>query len=49
MRQCRGICQARARPPVDSALGRGIQPLTLFGEPLMAHDTKITVFKSSIL
>ena len=49
MRQCSGICQARARPALDSALGRGIQSLALFGEPLMAHDTQVTVFESSIL
>ncbi len=30
-----------------STLGRGIRALTLFGKPLMADDTEITVFRSS--
>jgi hypothetical protein len=33
---------------VVSPLGRGIRSLTLFGKPLMADDTEIIVFPSSI-
>jgi hypothetical protein len=33
---------------VVSPLGRGIRSMTLFGKPLMADDTEIIVFPSSI-
>jgi hypothetical protein len=33
---------------VVSPLGHGVRSLTLFGKPLMADDTEITVFPSSI-
>jgi hypothetical protein len=33
---------------VGSPLGHGIRSLTLFGKPLMADDTEITVSRSSI-
>jgi len=33
---------------VVSPLGCGIRSLTLFGKPLMADDTEIMVFRSSI-
>jgi hypothetical protein len=47
--QCAPIWLNRpGQPCVVSPLGYGIRSLTLFGKPLMADDTEIGVFTSSI-